>query len=107
MNDITDESRRKFLKVVALGGVAVAATPLLMNAKILGLGSASVSPALGTGTAYAPVSTKTGGAGGDDSTLVVVVKNGQVTGYRGAQKVAMNDLALGSQLHTSFESYLE
>jgi hypothetical protein len=106
MTGETDESKRKFLKVVALGGVAVAATPLLMNAKSLGLGPQSDLLAAKSETQY-PAVASSESVGSDAAPLIVVVKDGQVTGYRGTQKVSMNDQSLVSRLHSSFESNLK
>ena len=107
MADQTDEGRRNFLKVVAAGGVALAAAPLLTSAKGLSLGSAPQAPTSESETEYPIVTGNAGGTAGDKSPLIVVVKDGKVTGYRGTQKVSMNDLALGSRLQSSFESNLK
>ena len=93
----TKVSRRKLIKIMAAGGAAIAAAPLLARASSIGKqqGSGRKTPSETTNGALSATSAQQ---------LVVVVRGDQVLGYKGAEEISVQDAALASTLHAKFDS---
>jgi hypothetical protein len=88
-------SRREAIKVLTAAGAAIAAMPYLASA------SAREHK---TPQPVAIRGTNRNAASDGKEPLVIVVKDGEVFGYRGQEEVRIGDLALGAQLHQAFQS---
>jgi len=107
-------SRREAMKGMMAAGAAVAAMPYLAN--LAGSVQARPSPAAPVGqqvqaSPTSKVASPTGGLGaaiaGDAETLVLVIRNDVISGFKGLQQMKLRDAQFAGTLKSSFKGRFE
>lgn len=99
-------TRRDALKGAMAAGVALAASPYLLNlAGGLQVSPATKAPALAAAVAPVPSAGVSGAAGGD--TTVLVIKGDTVRSFSGMQTIKVQDAVLASRLKSAVQARME
>ncbi|MDA4122082.1 MAG: hypothetical protein OK456_02745 [Thaumarchaeota archaeon] len=101
-------SRRDAVKGLMAAGAAIATMPLLANLTGSGASSAQVAPmTAATSSAGTSATSATSTIARDGETLVLVIRNDVISGFKGLQKVKLQDAGLASSFKSAFVGRFE